>query len=431
MILFLSTILLEAQINQKNYFFDENGNSLWARGKIHPNSVNQFQNTVYSIPVKMVKRKFDDILRMDSIITSSIQGSSMKVLFEYNIDGDITEQLILSNIGNGWFNSWLDYYYYDGNGNLVQNISLGWHNSHWDSLSQINYTYNPQGEIFQYVLQDYSNENWNNVSRSTSEYDSSGNETVSLLEEWQDGNWNNRMLFNSYYSDLDLRDSLLFHIWDSIEWQNYSKTLFHYNELTKFLDSFVAILWTGSSWQNYLRRNVVNDSNGNQIEQIEEIWNYNLWENSVRRFYTYIDPNYMESAYCELWTGNNWISGDDVILLEYPNGFRVGFITHTLSIYYNTTSVEEQIISYPNYFTLEQNYPNPFNPTTTINYQIPERNYVTLKIYDVLGNEIATLVNEQKSVGNYEAEFNAINLPSGIYFYQLRADTFIQTKKMI
>ena len=212
LILFLSTILLEAQINQKNYFFDENGNTLWARGKIHPNSVNQFQNTVYSIPVKMVKRKFDDILRMDSIITSSIQGSSMKVLFEYNIDGDITEQLILSNIGNGWFNSWLDYYYYDGNGNLVQNISLGWHNSHWDSLSQINYTYNPQGEIFQIVLQDYSNENWNNVSRSTFEYDSSGNETVFLSEEWQDGNWINNLLVNSYYSDLDLRDSLLFHI---------------------------------------------------------------------------------------------------------------------------------------------------------------------------------------------------------------------------
>jgi hypothetical protein len=238
-------------------------------------------------------------------------------------------------------------------------------------------------------------------------------------------------LVNSYYSDLDLRDSLLFHIWDSIEWQNYSKTLFHYNELTNFLDYFVVVIWTGSSWQNYLRRNVVNDSNGNQIEQIEEIWNYNLWENSVRRFYTYIDPNYMESAYCELWIGNNWVSGDDVILLEYPNGFRVGFITHTLSIYYNTTSVEEQIISYPNYFALEQNYPNPFNPITTITYQIPDAGFVTLKVYDVLGNEIATLVNEEKSVGSYEVKLDGNGLPSGIYFYRLQAGSFVETKKMI
>jgi hypothetical protein len=90
------------------------------------------------------------------------------------------------------------------------------------------------------------------------------------------------------------------------------------------------------------------------------------------------------------------------------------------------------------YYEVFQNYPNPFNPSTTIKYQIPELNFVTLKIYDVLGNEITALgneitalVNEEKSIGNYEVEFNATGLPSGIYFYQLKAGDFIQTKKMI
>ncbi len=441
LILFLSTMLLEAQIVQKNYFFGEYGNTLWARSKLHRNSDNQLQNAVFSIPVKNVNSNFDDILRMDSIITSSIQGGSMKVLFEYNIDGDITEQLILSNIGNGWFKSWLDYFYYDGNGNIVQNISLGWHNSHWDSLARINYTYNPQGEIFQYVFQDYTNENWNNVTRRTFEYDSSGNEAISLSEEWQDGNWNNKMLFNSYYSDLNLRDSLLVHIWDNIEWQNYSKTFFHYNGLTNFLDYLVAVIWTGTSWLNYLRRNVVNDSNGNQIEQLEEIWNNSSWENSVRRFYTYIDLNYIQNAFCELWIGNNWVSGDDVILVEYPNGYTVGFITHILAVYYNITSVNENTNLNPQNFKLEQNYPNPFNPSTKIQYEVSSRQFVSLKVYDVLGNEVATLINEEKSVGTYEVEFSAIggsasggdawNLPSGVYFYRIKAGSYIKTKKMV
>jgi len=82
-------------------------------------------------------------------------------------------------------------------------------------------------------------------------------------------------------------------------------------------------------------------------------------------------------------------------------------------------------------FLLEQNYPNPFNPSTTIKYQIPEKSFVTIKVYDVLGNELTTLVNEEKPSGSYEVEFDGTNLTSGIYFYQLRAGKYVETKKMV
>jgi polyhydroxybutyrate depolymerase len=82
-------------------------------------------------------------------------------------------------------------------------------------------------------------------------------------------------------------------------------------------------------------------------------------------------------------------------------------------------------------FSLFQNYPNPFNPSTKISWQLPIRSLVTLKVYDVLGNEVSTLVNEEKPAGSYEVEFNASNLASGIYFYQLRTGEFILTKKMV
>ena len=85
----------------------------------------------------------------------------------------------------------------------------------------------------------------------------------------------------------------------------------------------------------------------------------------------------------------------------------------------------------PNNYTLEQNYPNPFNPSTTIKYSIPQQSNVTLKVFDVLGSEVTTLVNKQQPQGNYEVEFDASYLTSGILLYRLQAGDFVETKKMI
>ncbi|MBT8381309.1 MAG: T9SS type A sorting domain-containing protein, partial [Ignavibacteria bacterium] len=85
----------------------------------------------------------------------------------------------------------------------------------------------------------------------------------------------------------------------------------------------------------------------------------------------------------------------------------------------------------PEHFSLSQNYPNPFNPVTTIKYQISEISFATIKVYDVLGNEIEILVNEEKQTGTYELTWYAEKLPSGVYFYRLKAGDFFETKKMI
>jgi hypothetical protein len=82
-------------------------------------------------------------------------------------------------------------------------------------------------------------------------------------------------------------------------------------------------------------------------------------------------------------------------------------------------------------FNLEHNYPNPFNPSTSIKFSVPSSEFVTLKVYDVLGNEITTLVNEQKAPGTYEVRFDAGNLASGMYVYKLQAGSFIQTRKLM
>ena len=95
------------------------------------------------------------------------------------------------------------------------------------------------------------------------------------------------------------------------------------------------------------------------------------------------------------------------------------------------TDVKETIPTIPTKFSLSQNYPNPFNPVTTIKYAISSEELVQLKVYDILGSEIATLVNQEQNAGSYNVDFNASHLASGIYFYRLQAGSFIGTKKMI
>jgi len=105
--------------------------------------------------------------------------------------------------------------------------------------------------------------------------------------------------------------------------------------------------------------------------------------------------------------------------MDFDGGFK----------YSNVVEVETQNLA-SNYF-ISQNYPNPFNPTTQIKYSIPEKSVVSVKVYDILGNEISTLVNEEKNAGNYLISFNGNKLSSGLYFYTINAGKYRATKKML
>ena len=96
-------------------------------------------------------------------------------------------------------------------------------------------------------------------------------------------------------------------------------------------------------------------------------------------------------------------------------------------ILFKVSSETGEVLTYD----LENNYPNPFNPSTRIKYQIPDAGFVTLKVYDVLGNEVATLVTENKETGRYNITFDAAALSSGVYIYQLSVNDYLSTKKMV
>jgi len=122
---------------------------------------------------------------------------------------------------------------------------------------------------------------------------------------------------------------------------------------------------------------------------------------------------------------SKYISGNRADIWVAGGGF---------TILYNNNFVSDVEPIHPNLsisFSLLQNYPNPFNPSTTISWQLPAGSWQTLKIYDVLGNEVVTLVDEYRPAGKYKVEFNGTGLTSGVYFYQLRAGEFISTRKFV
>ena len=143
-------------------------------------------------------------------------------------------------------------------------------------------------------------------------------------------------------------------------------------------------------------------------------------------------------------------------VIKSGNSVKGGLLDYNFdNITFNSTTDVEPENNTPKDYSLSQNYPNPFNPSTTINYTIPtlpissplvkgrtEEGFVVLKVYDILGNEVATLVDEEKAPGSYSVTFNASNLPagrqglaSGIYIYKLSVtggtDNFVSTKKML
>jgi hypothetical protein len=129
----------------------------------------------------------------------------------------------------------------------------------------------------------------------------------------------------------------------------------------------------------------------------------------------------------------------NIAAVAYPVGDTVAFNSPPNSVEYVLLDAGKNIISaidgninrIPDRFELSQNYPNPFNPTTVISYQLPTTAMVTLKVYDVLGREVATLVNARQSAGTYSVTFNGAALASGVYFYRLQTGSFVQTKKLM
>ena len=181
------------------------------------------------------------------------------------------------------------------------------------------------------------------------------------------------------------------------------------------------------NWNLNTEPDVYNQTNAYQIERRIRLWDgpWSQWAFLANRNGNqseFIDYS-IGGLHNEAHTAEYRIRAKDVNnhFSDYSSSVSINFSK------FNKTN--NGLVKYD--FELDQNYPNPFNPSTTINYTIKTAGQVTLKVYDMLGTEVASLVNARKEPGNYSVTFNANNLPSGIYVYRLTADKFVETKKLI
>jgi len=237
-------------------------------------------------------------------------------------------------------------------------------------------------------------------------------------------------LTGGYFINIEMIDSNEYHIYDPYIGSPFDlKLTVTYNNVVPVeLISFNATLLETTVRLNWTTATETNNS-GFEIERLQDskIEILKDWEviGFVPGFGTTTEPK----SYSYI---------DDLSLtpnLTHTLRYRLKQINFDGSFTYSN-EIEVQVDFTPKEFVLYQNYPNPFNPSTTIKFEIPgqARNdnvLVTLKVYDILGNEVTTLVNEEKQPGVYEVEFDASNLSSGIYVYQLKTGDFISIKKMV
>ena len=167
----------------------------------------------------------------------------------------------------------------------------------------------------------------------------------------------------------------------------------------KIIDStIIALLFVATALPQYQITNSVIGSGGNVISNSNNNIVSTVGESFIGKSSNTINQNQL----------GFWYAYQQIIITEVEN--------------------EETI---PIVFKLEQNYPNPFNPSTKIKFAVPEKSNVLIKVYDILGSEVATLVNEEMDAGWYENNFNAAGLSSGVYLFRMEAGNYVNTKKMI
>jgi hypothetical protein len=367
---------------------------------------------------------------LDSIIVIFSSGFRKKLTYYYNNDFS----LHYFTFANSWDNDeWIildrNINTYSSNGNLELIL--------WESLNDSGEWYNSAKDIFTYdslnnktvhLFQIFNGQVLINHVRTEYWYTTTNNITSSLTQSW-DGHWVNSNKTINYYNNLNLKDSSLLQIWEGEQWVNYQLNHYEYDENFKVIKNQVKRR-QGDDLSDFARGFLKYDVNNNCELETWELYSNNNWENWFRKLYEYNNKNLIHQ-YGEDWINNQWVPSDGGLMITNPDGVMHGFLAKEMFLYYSKLSgVEKEDNIVDNYFLL-QNYPNPFNPLTNIRFALPEDADVKLTIYDILGREVSTLVNEFRSKGYYNVTFDGSKLSSGVYIYKLEANDKVFTKKLM
>jgi Secretion system C-terminal sorting domain len=425
-------------------------------------SINQIKsNKVYSHqPLTSTTNKnifgTDEIV--DSVIFTYADDSKLKNSYKYNSDSKIELMLNEKLNGTKWENLYLFGYYYNNSGNhtyevkenwdgtawiynylithfykddnkLDYNLTQIWDGKVWIDSSRTTYTYDIFGNIYKVLNENWNGTDWEKVSEITAAYNSDGKQTI-VVENYGTNAYQTTYSYDSGGNIIHEVSG----VYSSGKYENLDSTIYTYDSDGKQITN-ESFYWDEniSNWAKDTYILYTYDSNGNNINILEELWNGTNWVNDNQIKYTYDANGNVTSAIGEFRADPDWVPYD-IAYVDFTDSFGNNydyFSAAKIEIFYKSITGVKPAKVIINKFELSQNYPNPFNPSTKIKYEIPISNYVTLKVYDLLGREVKTLVNKYQSKGVYEVILNGNNLSSGIYIYHLNAGKYSQCRKMI
>ncbi|HTY10325.1 MAG TPA: T9SS type A sorting domain-containing protein [Bacteroidota bacterium] len=353
-------------------------------------------------------------------------------------------------------------YTFDFSGDEIARVHEQWTNGDWVSVDSVAYSYDVFGNLFSVWENLWTNGQWVSDWRDTYEYDEYGNTSSVLKEVWTNGQWVNDLRYTNtagsngrilsglteqwtnsqwvnverttykYYTTGEVFEEVN-QQWGNSEWANVDSSVYTYNAFGQTLSQSEK-QWTNSQWVNFDSTAYSYDANGNSLTQLDEQWTNGRWMNVDRTSYLYDSDGLETSASFEVWQDSLWVPADGNLYFSDGVGDYSYYNACTIyTIYANTaTGVASGAAGIPLQFALSQNYPNPFNPSTIIQFTVPSNGRAVLKVYNILGQEVATLFNGNAAAGSYhQVQFNASNLASGIYFSQLEFGGKVQIKKML
>ena len=419
---------------------------------------------------------------VDTVYT--INGNyQFRYTYSYDEKGKIVRELH-SILNNGKYENYtsIKYAYSD---NLTSDtvVTSFWENNNWKPDNREFRDYYPNGE-FSKAQFEYWKEKWVPETRITQLITNNGNRNAILVEFFYDGLWKNefRMIFISTnnqkvryqineefndtslntlykYEDFTYRDSTvtIMQIQNQDQWINESKTkvVFNLADKSKTRSNYKVIAgdwslikkeynsqlengakasitenWSNGYVTSAIRNSTIKNSlNGESIELTEKNYGTN-WINVEQKISKYDKNNNLIAQKRRYWNNSQWVPS--IVSSNITNTSLIICGSDFTLIYKQIETLEEtKSYALPTSFSLSQNFPNPFNPTTTITYNVPSMEYVTLTVYDILGNEISTLINRVHDAGSYSVVFDASKYSSGIYIYQISAGKFVDTKKLL
>ncbi len=460
------SVILKIYGGEKKHFYKYNSNGQIIEDKI----ITSFGDEIFSI-VRMVF-EYDEngnkILELtEGIIDSSVWVNSRIMEYEYDDNNNLTSEIIRNWENNAWVdysrtlyeynednnvtlklfqfggeenNVWEDYYRetyeYNSDGKQVLSVLDYWEETYWDFFEKFIWEYDNNGFIASFAEIRYRG----NVYKDTYVNDSDGKVLEHIEYDGNDTAWVKDKKYVNEYNDKEMLETTIDSTWQENQWVLTGRKNYSYN--TKGEETILLTeSWQDSSWTNVTLDSSIYNSSGRIEEFISSRWKDNVWTRDYGFYYEYDNEGNSTYLQARLWRDGilitEGISGEFIIKVsdELQFTYRGAYL---YAYYSNSVTTVNEIDQLPAKFSLGQNYPNPFNPTTTIKYSIPvvapspvEGQHVQLKIYDILGNEVTTLVNANQSPGAYEVDFNAAAFSSGVYFYTIRAGKFTQTKKMI